>query len=67
MDKLLWDVTLKKASNNLTYLLENENTTEVWVAGQTKAFEGDISEYSREQTYPKDGWKLYHRSTYYSV
>ena len=63
MDKTLWDYMMKKSTNNLTYLIENYELTEIWVAGQSEPGDEEDSE-SRELFYPPKGIvELFHPVT----
>ena len=57
--KIIDDFMLKKVSNNLTYLNENEFIMVTWLAGESEGGDADMYTSSREQAYSPNGEATY--------
>ena len=55
MDITLWDYMMKKASNNITHIMDNGKECGIWVEGETDISTEVFSFGSRELFYPKNG------------
>ena len=69
MDKIMWDYQMKKAANNLTFLIEKGKFVDAHLGGETKTY--DLKELfpnlermaeTREALYPRNGYFKYYNS-----